>query len=121
MFCWVTIHLDALPRFRGKKVSAEDAKKVLNELWIALADAKVLVAPGWMFAGDGLRSGAPDDDSFAPAETESPFGRLSGLEDEDVNKIGHFRLAFATLEEGPMREVRHLCGCCLPCSLLIPV
>lgn len=106
MFCWVTIHLDALPRLHGKKISAEDSKKALNELWIALADAKVLVAPGWMFAGDGLRSGAPDDDSFAPATLESPCGRLSGLENEDAYKLGHFRLAFATLEEDPMREVR---------------
>lgn len=111
MFCWITVHLDAHPKFQGKRITAEDARTLLNDLHIALAEAKVLVAPGWMFAGDGLRSGAPDEDSFAPTMVvndgvAAPFKRLQGLEAEDANAVGHFRLAFATLEEGPMREVR---------------
>lgn len=79
-----------------------------------------------MFEGSGNREGAPDEDSFAPT-AESIL--LEGLEQEDGASLGHFRcvsslrvrwvasrltwerssanrLAFATLEEGPMRQVR---------------
>jgi hypothetical protein len=55
------------------------------------------------------RSGAPKDDSpnaISSSATTPVYDRdfFQGLEGEDERSLGHFRLAFATLEEKPMKE-----------------
>jgi hypothetical protein len=58
MFVWVTIHLSGHPALKDVSPDSpdyEDKKnKIMTDLWTEIAEAKVLVAPGWMFAGDGL-------------------------------------------------------------------
>lgn len=73
---------------------------------------QVLVAPGWMFAGDGLRSGAPDEDAFRSSTTSAFISEVQDdqvipgqlIAGEDERSLAFFRLAFATLEEKPLRE-----------------
>lgn len=69
----------------------------MNDLWTALADNNVLIAPGWMFAGDGLRAGAPDEEpkTASEPELEIPDNQLG---------IGHFRLAFSYASHDTLRE-----------------
>ncbi|CDZ98639.1 Aromatic amino acid aminotransferase and related proteins [Phaffia rhodozyma] len=103
MFCWVAIHLENHGSLRGRSDFSsvsyqEESKELMQKIWVSLADKKVLVAPGWMFSGDGLRTGAPDDDSLTSSSSKS-----NGDENVDP-RVGHFRLAFATLEETPMRQ-----------------
>lgn len=69
----------------------------MNDLWTALADNNVLIAPGWMFAGDGLRAGAPDEEPKSNSEFESMVA-------DDVDGIGHFRLAFSFATHDTLRK-----------------
>lgn len=53
MFVWIDIHLDAYPSLAGRtdihsESYREEGKEVMHKLFIALAESKVLVAPGWM-------------------------------------------------------------------------
>ncbi|KAL7409247.1 pyridoxal phosphate-dependent transferase [Mrakia frigida] len=101
MFVWIDVHLDAHPSLNGRSDVAsesykEDANEVMHRLFVALAEAKVLVAPGWMFVGDGLMAGAPKEEDMASTSSSS------GLQSDA--SVGHFRLAFATLDEKPMKE-----------------
>lgn len=53
MFVWLDIHLGSHVSLRNRSDFAsasyqEDARDVMQRLWVALAEGKVLVAPGWM-------------------------------------------------------------------------
>ena len=53
MFVWIDVHLDAHSSLNGRSdVGSESYKEAANEvmhrLFVTLAEAKVLVAPGWM-------------------------------------------------------------------------
>ena len=53
MFVWIDVHLDAHPSLASRSdihsaSYAEEGKEIMHRLFIALAEAKVLVAPGWM-------------------------------------------------------------------------
>lgn len=136
MFVWIDVHLDAHSSLSGRSdVNSESYKEAANEvmhhLFVTLAEAKVLVAPGWMvralflpfplsiqvasslfsqltfsflstpqFVGDGLMAGAPKEDDAVSSSASSVL--------KSDASVGHFRLAFATLDEKPMKEVRPL-------------
>jgi hypothetical protein len=75
----------------------------MNELWEKLAQNSVLIAPGWMFNGDGLRSGAPDSDQPPPPKEimENEVGLQSA---DDEEGVGHFRLAFSFSTHETLRK-----------------
>ena len=74
----------------------------MNELWEKLAQNSVLIAPGWMFNGDGLRSGAPDSDQ-PPAPKAIGKGGVE-VESDDEEGVGHFRLAFSFSTHDTLRK-----------------
>lgn len=70
----------------------------MNDLWEAMAQKKLLVAPGWMFAGDGLRTGAPAEKvAAAVVEMEDRLAADEQLRitNDEEQGIGHFRIAFS--------------------------
>lgn len=101
MFVWVNVHISNHPSFPSHASEEEKSKvtkDLLNELFIKLADNNVLIAPGWFFAGDGLRSGAPDEDKAILAEAQNTIvgGTPSaGIDKDLIAGIGHFRVAFS--------------------------
>lgn len=104
MFVWVNVHISNHPSYPASGSEEEKAKvtkDLLNQLWIKLANNNVLVAPGWFFAGDGLRSGAPDEDQAVLAEAQKEIiGPLGGTPSAGIDKdmiagVGHFRVAFS--------------------------
>ncbi|KAK9900469.1 PLP-dependent transferase [Cystobasidium minutum MCA 4210] len=117
MFVWVNVHISNHPSYPAQASEEERSKitkDLLNQLWIKLANNSVLVAPGWFFAGDGLRSGAPDEDQAILAEAQQTIvGALGGQPSAGIDKdmiagIGHFRVAFSfstheRLQEGVKR------------------
>lgn len=65
------------------------------------------------FEGDGLRSGEPKDEGFAPSSFDEGSQLVNSMAaaslasvKEEEGPVGHFRLAFATLEEDAMKQVR---------------
>lgn len=113
MFVWVNVHISNHPDFPSHGSDEEKSKAtkdLLNDLWIKLANNHVLVAPGWFFAGDGLRSGAPDEDQAILADAQQTIvGPLSGTPSAGVNKdmiagIGHFRVAFSFSSHERLKE-----------------
>lgn len=108
MFIWVTVYARNHKRFNAHASPADRrlaTRDLMNELWEELAQNKLLIAPGWMFAGDGLRAGAPDE----PAPTEEQVQVESMLRDAGViadqeNGVGHFRLAFSFDTHDKLRE-----------------
>ena len=62
------------------------------------------------FVGDGLRAGAPKEDPAVDSLTSASLSKEGAYQEDPT--IGHFRLAYATLDEEPMRAVR------LPSSLI---
>jgi aromatic amino acid aminotransferase I len=97
MFLWCTIHYNAYPTFRRLATSSEDPEGDFEKyLWDKLADASVLVTPGWYY-----RPWMGDE-----GKTVRQRGGTPGL--------GYFRLAFSYesrvhMEEGIRRlaEVMH--------------
>jgi aromatic amino acid aminotransferase I len=113
MFVWVNVHVFNHPSFPvhgSDEEKSKATKDLLNELFVKLANNHVLVAPGWFFAGDGLRSGAPDEDKTILAETQNTIvGINGGKESAGINKdqiagIGHFRVAFSFSTHDKLKE-----------------
>lgn len=113
MFVWVNVHISNHPDFpihASEEEKSEATKDLLNKLWIQLANNHVLVAPGWFFAGDGLRSGAPDEDQAILADAQHTIvGDLSGTPSAGINKdmiagVGHFRVAFSFSTHEKLKE-----------------
>lgn len=113
MFVWVNVHISNHPSFPSlgsEEEKSKATKDLLNQLWIKLANNSVLVAPGWFFAGDGLRSGAPDEDQAILAEAQNTIvGALGGTPSAGINKdmiagIGHFRVAFSYSTHDKLKE-----------------
>lgn len=75
----------------------------MNSLWEKLADNNVLIAPGWMFAGDGLRAGAPDEEPKGPPKISSEEVFKVMVKDDEEG-IGHFRLAFSFATHETLRK-----------------
>ncbi|KAL5507793.1 hypothetical protein ACEPAH_5411 [Sanghuangporus vaninii] len=73
MFVWIKIHFENLPSFSAP----EDKATMEVRLWEKIADAGVLIGPGWIFA-------ATED---VPQEAE-----------------GHFRIAFSHAEHDTMKK-----------------
>lgn len=113
MFVWVNVHISNHPDFPTQGSAEEKSqatKDLLNQLWIKLANNQVLVAPGWFFAGDGLRSGAPDEDQAILAEAQQTIvGPLGGAPSAGIDKdmiagVGHFRIAFSFSTHERLKE-----------------
>lgn len=83
-------------------------RDLMNNLWVALANHKLLIAPGWMFAGDGLRAGAPDEAmatlSVARQQEDEAMLASAGVIADQESGIGHFRLAFSYDSHDKLRE-----------------
>ena len=104
----INVHLAHHSKFKRDASPSERSKQtkdLMNSLWEKLADNNVLIAPGWMFAGDGLRAGAPDDEPKGPPsllqQTEEEFRVM--VEDAEQG-IGHFRLAFSYSTHETLRK-----------------
>lgn len=105
--CQINVHVSNHKSF--DKNASPSAKKertriLMNELWEELAQNSVLIAPGWMFNGDGLRSGAPDSDQPPSPKDVDVQEQLGALENDDVDGVGHFRLAFSFSTHETLRK-----------------
>lgn len=52
MFVWLKIHLENCPRVAG-----EDEEPLEVQLWATIAEAGVLLGPGWIFSTDTVTGG----------------------------------------------------------------
>ena len=82
-------------------------RDLMNDLWELMAGKNLLVAPGWMFNGDGLRAGAPDQDkTFAtriPSISKEDKDYLSIMNDAE-DGVGHFRVSYSFVTHEKLRE-----------------
>jgi len=81
MFVWLKLHFENVP-----SSAHEEDESLEVQLWTQLAEAGVLVAPGWFFSTDILSGSRPNDGQ------------------------GHFRLSFSNAELNDMREAVKIFG-----------
>ncbi|TCD67496.1 hypothetical protein EIP91_012301 [Steccherinum ochraceum] len=68
MFLWVKLHFDDIPNFQPG-----DEESLEMQAWTKLAEAGVLVAPGWFFAADGVNPPEPGAGHFRIAFSNADF------------------------------------------------
>ncbi|KAG9219324.1 hypothetical protein CCMSSC00406_0001734 [Pleurotus cornucopiae] len=67
MFIWLQLHLDNHPSFDGDEETLE------MQLWVDLAEAGVLFAPGWMFSAKESNTDAPGNGHFRMSFSNAEF------------------------------------------------
>ncbi|KAI0921014.1 hypothetical protein AcW1_004869 [Taiwanofungus camphoratus] len=80
MFIWVVVHFENLPAIRS---DPEESPEM--QLWTKLAEAGLLIAPGFFFAADQENPPAPQGD-------------------------GHFRISFSSADFNGLKKAAHIFG-----------
>lgn len=86
MFIWIQIHFENHPTYRSRHADEPD-ERLEMQLWTKIAEAGVLVSPGWFFAAD----------------TENP-------PTDEVE--GHFRISFSNSDFESLKKAVHVFSKC---------